>query len=238
MDRTRGWTGLLSSVVALGLMAGGARADALLSNDVAPNTVDVPTLLAYSTVGSTIGTDGVSGATGSTPAITFVPVSGSALTPSTLSLGSFQASALGDGQSVTYNNTPFDIKFTATSVNGAGDFLPNGTPIDVKGVLNGTLTGADQSGVTATFGPAGTSGAFAYPTFVTGLYTNLLKIPDNPISVAPSTTNSGLTSAQAYVASALTPNSPVPEPSTVVLFAATIAGLGFRHRIRRARAAG
>jgi hypothetical protein len=228
----------LNSAVALVLVAtavGRGRADTIESG-VSATTVDTPTVMAYTTVGSTVGSGvGTDGTAQSV--VSFVPVSGTALTPSNLSLGSFQAAALADGQSVTFDNTPFTIKFTATSVNGATDFQPNDTPFDIKGFLNGTLTGDNHSTVTATFGPIGSTGPQSLPLFATGLYTNLLKVPDNPLSIVPSTTNSGRTTAQAYVASSLSPNSPVPEPSTVVLFSATIAGLAFRHRIRRARAA-
>jgi hypothetical protein len=171
--------------------------------------------------------------------ISYVPVTGTALTPSTLSLGSFQAAPLADGQAISYYNTPFDIKLTATAVNGVTGVTPNATPIDITGVLNGTLNGKNQSSVTATFGPIGTTGgAYTYPSFATGLYTNVLTVPNNPLAIVPSTTNGGVTTAQAQVVTSLTPTSPVPEPSTVVLFAATIAGLAFRHQIRRARAAG
>ena len=151
MRRTLGWTGLRTSVVAFGLVASAAgvsRADPMTS-----------TLIAYETVG-TIGTAGVTtgGVPPATPAISIVPLTGGAfMSPSTLDLGMFQTSALGAGQSVTYSNTPFDIKFTVDGVNGQTGFMPNGTPVDLHGVLNGTLTGSNQSSVMATFDAPGLS---------------------------------------------------------------------------------
>lgn len=226
MRRTLGWTGLRTSVVAFGLVAAAAgitRADPMTS-----------TLIAYDTVGSSIGTSGVTTSGGATtPALSFVPLTGGAfMSPSTLDLGMFQTAALAAGQSVTYSNTPFDIKFTVDGVNGQTGFMPNGTPVDLTGTLNGTISGPNQSSVMATF-DAPASSAFA-----TGLYANTLAITNNPVSVVPSTTNNGMTTVQAMLTTTITPATPAPEPSTVVLFAATIAGLGLRHRLRRARAAG
>jgi hypothetical protein len=242
MRRKRGWTRLRTSFVALALAAaatGHAQASSMSTDPL--TTSSSATLLTYDTVGSWIDTTGVT-STGSPTmsGVTYSPTTGSSfLTPSSLSLGGFQANALGSGQTITYANTPFHIKLTADAVNGQAGFQPNGTPIDISGVLNGTLSGANQSTVTATFNkPLDSTGAATNPaayTFLTGLYNNTLQIPDNPLTIVPSTANNGMTTAQAVLAdSSIT--SPVPEPSTIVLFAATVAGLGFRHRIRKARA--
>ena len=248
MRRIRGWTGLQTSVVALGLVAaasGVTRADPMTSTS---------TLLAYDTVGSSVGTTGVTSYTTDSngvmtptavptgPAISFVPLTGGAfMSPSSLSLGMFKADALAAGQSVTYNNTPFNIKFKVDGINGTPSvmadgttpgFLPNGTPVDITGVLNGTLTGANQSTVSVKFNPP------ASAAFATSLYSNTLQISDNPLSIVPSMSNGGMTSAQAVLTTVLTPATPAPEPSTIVLFAVTTAGLGLRHRLRRGRAVG
>jgi PEP-CTERM motif len=251
MSRTSGWTRLRSSFVALGLVAGVAsfaHASSMTSpSSTTPITDPSTTVLAYST-SSSIGNTGISGnGTG----LQFNTVAGGAfLAPSNISLGSFQSTGLAAGQSTTYSNTPFDVAFNATALNGAGLFSasnpsgiqPNQTPINVGGVLNGTLSGPNQSTVTATFGTFDSSGSFTpfsatnnTVNFTTGLYTNSLTLPVGAIDIVPSTTNNGLTSLQAF----LTNNSvtsPVPEPSTLVLFAATVVGLGFRHRLRKARA--
>lgn len=220
MRRSRGWTGLAAWMIALGVVAaaaGGAQAS--------------PVLLNYDTLGSTISTTGTTGLdSGAASPIQFVPATGGFfLSPSSFSLGAFQASALADGKSVTYNNTPFNIKLTADQLNSQSGFQPNETPISISGVLNGTLSGANQSTVVATFTNPGDPGY----TFATGLYQNTMKISDSPLTIVPSTTNNGLTTAQA-VLTASSYTAPVPEPATMVLFAATIAGFGLRRKLRRA----
>lgn len=242
MRRTSGWTRLRNSFFALGLVAaaaGVARADSMDS-----------ALLAYDTTASTIGTTGVTftGLTSNPNAISYQSVIGASfLAPSSLSLGSFQAAALGAGQSVTYNNTPFDIKFNVDGLNGQkGPFASTDTPmpLEITGVLNGTISGPNQANVTATFNPTNIVGATpGTPTyaFLTGIYANTLQITNNPLTIVPSTTNGGLTSVQGFLNStpASLPSSAVttPEPSTVLLFGATIVGFGFRQRLRKARAA-
>jgi hypothetical protein len=221
MRRTRGWTGLATTVVALGLVSGAAQASAI-STTSDPSTVissNQTPVLSYDTVGSTISTTNVSG----TPGISFVPASGgSFLAPSSLSLGSFMASALPDGQSTTYTNTPFSLTFNADGINGTA-VQPNQTPVTVSGVLNGTLTGKNQSSVVATFNSITPS------PFQTGLYSNTLGIPSSSMLVVPSTSNNGMSTVQATLSSTAT-GVPVPEPSTVVIFGAAIVGLGLWRR--------
>ncbi len=224
MRRILGWTGVRTSVVAFGLVAAAAgvtRAD----------TIPSAALLAYDSNG-TVGTTGV---TGDASAVSIKSLIGSFYSQSNLNMGVFQTKALDPGQTVTFANTPFDIKFKIDDVNNSATpghpITPNTTPIDVTGVLNGTLTGSNQSSVVATFDPGP-------HLFTAGPYANTLTITNNPLSIVPSSSNNGMTSSQATVASQLAVATPAPEPSTVVLFAATIAGLGFRHRLRRARAAG
>jgi hypothetical protein len=230
MRRIRGWTGLRAWVIALGLAVAAERgtlASSISSTDPGSSSSPSSTLLTYDSVNSWIDPTGI---TGDPKAIQIVPVTGgSFLAPSSLSLGSFQTKALDAGQSVTYNQTPFHFRFTADAVNGQS-VQPNQTPIDVTGVLNGTLSGANASSVTATFDKRSTGNY----TFLTGLYSNTLTVPDSPLSIVPSTTNNGLTTAQALLTNtAIT--SPVPEPSTLLVFAAAISGLGLRQQVRRRR---
>ena len=209
MRMSCGWTGFRAGVLALGfvaLSAAGVRADAIMS---------------YTTSGS-IDSAGVSGP----GIISFIPVSNGAFNaPSAFSLGDFQVAALPDNQSTTYTNTPFHITYLANSVNGVAPD-PNETPIQVSGVLNGDISGANQSNVVATFDPLPKS------AFQTGAYKNTLKILDSPLSLVPSSTNNGQTSAQARLDTV-----PVPEPTSIALFVTTLAGLGVRHRVRARRAA-
>jgi hypothetical protein len=230
MRKIRGWTGLWASVIALGFVVAaerGAVASAISGAGSSSSNGASSTLLSYDSVNSWIDPTGI---TGDSKAIQIVPVTGASfLAPSSLSLGSFQTKALDSGQSVTYNQTPFHFKFTADTVNGQV-VQPNQTPIDVTGVLNGTLSGANSSSVTATFDKPSTGNY----TFLTGLYSNTLTVPDSPLTIVPSTTNNGQTTAQAILSnSAIT--SPVPEPSSVLVFAAAIVGLGLRQQIRRGR---
>lgn len=237
MYRIRGWTGLRTSVIAFGLVAAAAQ-----TAQAAPITTPTGPMMTYdTTVGSFIGP---SGQTSVTDPITYVPVSGASfLAPSSLSLGAFKVSALPAGQSVTYNDTPFSIKFSPTKI---GDSTPTSdqVPFNITGHLSGTISGPSQSNVVATFDkpPVTTAkGSAADVTdpayqFKAGLYANTLKVADNPLSLVPSTSNNGMTSLQANLVSS-TFTAPVPEPSTILLFAATAAGLGLRRRIRRARLA-
>lgn len=227
MRRIRGWTGLMGSVVALGLvaaLAGGAQA--------AP-------MMTYDTIGSTIGSSTVA----DPGAVSYVPVSGASfLAPSALSLGAFQIKPVADGQTVTYNNVPFTITLNSTMVGGAAP-NPNTTPVSITGTLNGTVNGPSQTNIVATFNqpapitnPDGTVNKDPGYQFVTGLYSNTLHVADNPLHLVPSTTNGGSTSVQALLTNSVV-TAPVPEPSTLLLFAATVAGLGLRRQIRRARLA-
>lgn len=221
MHMTRGWTTLRLSVVALGLCAvtnRGVQADAILT----PATT-VKSDMTYSTAGS-IGTTGISGPN----VISFVPESsGTITTPSAFSLGTFVVGYLPPGQMTSYDHTPFSISYTAEKVN---DQLPsaNETPITIRGFLNGTVTGPSQSDVVATFSP------IDKPTFLTGAYLNSLSVLDPQVSLVPSTTNFGRTTAQGHLRVSA---APVPEPSTAALFVVAIAGLGLRHRLRRRGAA-
>ena len=214
MRMTRGWTALRTTVAALGIAT------------LAASGADAAALMSYSTVGSTIDSTGVTGV----GAISLNTVNGGSFSnPSSFSLGEFQVAELPEGTTTSYENTPFHFTFQSKTIDGV-EPIPNGTPVVVSGMLNGTVTGGSQSTVVATFNPA------PMPTFQTGLYTNTLTIPDVSLSLVPSTANGGRTTAQAYLtATANAP--PVPEPTTIALFLTTLAGLGLRHRVRARRAA-
>jgi hypothetical protein len=209
-------------VFALGLVAataGGAQAAAITA------TTAASPLLAYDTVNSSIGTTGITG----TPVIDFIPATGAVMAPSNMSFGKFEIVAPSSG-TTTYSNTPFSIQVTPDAVNGTA--LTGQTPVTVTGVFNGTVSSASQTDVVATFNPLTQS------TFQAGQYANTLGLPNSPLSLVPSTINNGDTTLQASITSAVSPAaSPVPEPSTLALFAATIVGLGFRRRILARRVA-
>jgi hypothetical protein len=172
----------------------------------------------YSTTGNIISTTGVTGAN----VISFNSVAGgSFLSPSSFSLGEFLIASLPVGQTTTYVNTPFEIIYHANRINGV-DLEANETPIKLTGVLNGKVSGPNQSSVVASFDPLPDT------EFRTGDFLNTLTLTGSVLLV-PSSNNGGRTTAQGQIASTY---SPVPEPATVTVFLAAIAGLGLRRRLR------
>lgn len=230
MRMTRGWTGPRTAVVALtlGLLA----APAVQASTMSGTTVSEAEVTAALESGAatsvneytTAGTIGLSGITGPN-AIGFNSVAGgSFLAPSAFSLGEFLVSALPAGVSTTYDNTPFEINYIAQKVNGETP-VDNGTPIKVTGVLNGTMTGPNQSSVVATFDPIEES------EFRTGDFLNKISV-NGMILLVPSSNNGGRTTAQATLSASYSPVPPVPEPATITVFLAAIVGLGLRRRMQ------
>jgi hypothetical protein len=226
MLKSRGWAGLRWTLATLSLctlLTRAAPADAIDSTLEATATPvpaePVKSDMVYGTSGS-IGMTGITGAN----VISFVPEAAGAFTsPSAFSLGTFVVGYLPPGQTTTYDHTPFSITYAALKVNDE-EPMPNQSPITVSGFLNGTVTGPTQSDVVATFSPV------ANPTFLTGDYINKLSVLDPQVSLVPSTTNGGRTTAQAHIQVSA---APIPEPTTIALFATTIVGLGLRRRLVR-----
>jgi hypothetical protein len=207
-------TGLRRAAITFGLCA-------MMTSGLSasPSESSLSSLMQFGTSGQ-VGTTGITGPN----VISYVPVSsGSFTTPSAFSLGTFVVGYQPQGTTTTYDHTPFSITYTAQKVNGDVP-KPNETPITITGFLNGSVSGPDQSNVVATFDPIGT------PNFITGAYANTLSVLDPQVSLVPSTTNSGQTTAQAHLEVVA---APIPEPATIALFLTTIAGLGLRHRLRR-----
>ena len=176
---------------------------------------------------STSGVIQLSGITGSN-VISFNSVGDGAFTaPSAFSLGEFKTIALPAGQSTTYTNTPFSITYVAQKVDGGVPTI-NETPITITGHLNGAVSGPYQSNVVATFDAPSKS------SFQTGGVINTLQVLGTTGFLVPSSTNGGVTTAEGRITLVQAPG--VPEPATVALFLAGIAGYGLRRR-RRAVAA-
>ena len=184
MRMTRGWTGLRTAVIALGLIAWSApHADAdgirkITSCNTAPR---VP-----------------SGPTGSpAPAMSSAscPCSPRSVdTASNISLGYFQVAPLAAGQSTTYNDTTFTMTFGPGTFNSTA---LSDAPITVTGHLNGTVTGPYQSSVQVSFDP------ISSPTFAVAGGTGTLSLLKNDQELlVPSSVNNGQTTLQAQIATA------------------------------------
>lgn len=231
MLRPGGWAGLRWTLATLALgtvMARGAAADVIDSaaaqaEAAAAAAAPVVTDMMYATSGS-IGMTGVTGAN----VISFIPEAASAFsTPSAFSLGTFVVGYLPPGAKTTYDKTPFTITYTALKLNGK-EPTKNETPITISGFLNGTVAGPSTSSVVATFSP------ISDPRFNLDDYVNRISVLDPQVALVPSTTNGGRTTAQAHLRVVA---APIPEPTTIALFATTLVGLGLRRRFTRRNAA-
>ncbi len=182
------------------------------------------------------------------PAITFEGVGfrqnsfGSFGLNSNVSLGAFTVSTLADGSSTTYKNTPFTLIYNPVGVNG--DTFGN-HPITITGDLNGTVNG-NQSSVVATFNPI-KSPVFQTPDVT---YLSSISVPNaaQGLLLVPPTTFGGLTSIEASVVTSSSVQPPplggggstppittAPEPTTMVILATSLVGLGLRRRLRLGR---
>ena len=210
MRMTKGWTGLRTAFVAVGLLAGHAP------------LAQADSILEYTTAGGP-GTTGVSGA----PVISFVPVQNESVdTASNISLGTFVVAGLTAGESTTYNNTPITLSLIPDSFNGTA---LSDKAIQITGMLNGTVTGPYQSNVEVTFNP------ITNPTFAIGSGgTGSLSLTNHSELLVPSSVNDGQTTLQAQVATTGIV-AEAPEPSSIALFLSTVCGLGLRRYVQSRR---
>lgn len=179
--------------------------------------------IVYDTSGL-VGNTGVTG----TNVISFVSVSQNSFTaPSTLSLGTFVVAALPEGQTTTYNHTPFAMSFAIKTVNGI-NVAANPPMLTLTGFLNGTVTGSNLSTVIAQFDPISDGKIVLGPDMSV-----VLTLPSPQRTLVPSTTLGGKSTAEAFVQ----PFVRTPEPGVMALFAVVGAGVGLRQLRRRAKVA-
>lgn len=212
MRKTQGWIGARLAVATVAVAIGVApRAWASPTNVTDYLTTSKPTVFMNSGL-NVISFNAVAG--------------GQYESPSSVSLGEFVVNPLPTGASVKFENTPFEIMFQTTKVNGD---IPevNETPLKFVGKLNGELTGNTKSSVVATFDPVQPD-----PTFRTGDFMNTLTVPSSFLLV-PSSTNGGRTTVQSTITSTYYPlPTPAPEPTTIAVFVMAGVGLGLRRRLR------
>jgi hypothetical protein len=232
MRMTQGWTGLRTAVVALGFFIcaqTGAKAASITS-------ANSDATVGYSTAGSVDTTTTADGVTG-TNVISFVPITNSQVSAtSNIPLGYFQVAAEPTGQSTTYANTPFSINFIPGTI--AGETPTSSSPVTITGVLNGTITGSNQSSVVATFNTF--NGVSTLET-ADATYKSTLSIPQSSmLPLVPSSAGNGATTVEGMIATKLSPNNevPAPEPSTIALFLSTVCGLGLRKYVLARRQRG
>jgi hypothetical protein len=213
MRMTRGWTGLRTAVIALGLLVGNApRTDAAA-------TTSTPDLLQYSVAGI-VGNTGITG----NNVISYVPVQNAEIDPtSNIPLGSFQVAPLPVGSMTTYQNTPFTLTYVPTEFNGSP---LTDTPVTVTGTLTGSVSGPYQSSVQVTFDPLTTNGFQLAP----GSSSELNLLPGDQKLLVPASAG-GITTMEGQIATTGLPT-PAPEPSTIALFLSTVCGLGLRRYVQ------
>ncbi len=212
MQMTQGWKRLQSVAIALGLFAW------------AGMTAKADGILTYGTSGFITGTQGVTG----TNVITYESITNASVdTSSNLQLGSFQVAAVTPDATTTYSNTPFTINVLPSAYNS--DPLTSFTPLQITGVLNGSVSD-NQSNVIATL-------TLPNNTFTLGNATSTLAGLPSSLLIVPSSSAGGTTTIEAAIntVGTVNPQAPVPEPSTIALFLSTVGGLALRRYVQARR---
>ncbi len=173
-----------------------------------------------------------------TPDITFVPISsGTFASPSAASLGYFQVGQQANGTSTTYTDTPFSISYKPVST--ASIPITSG-PITISGTLTGTIStdamGNQSSHVIATFDKVDTSPVFQTPN---GSFVSTVSVDNSPLNLVAYSAGAN-TTVQADIATTAAPQGPpsavsAPEPTTMVILASSLVGLGLRKKLRMGR---
>ncbi len=205
MHMTRGWTGLRTAVIALGIIAGtttGGKAD----------------MLTYSSIGTIDPFTGVTG----TPVIGFKSLTDvSIASSSNVPVGAFQLTALPSDQTTTYDDTPFRISFVPHTYDGIAINDAN-VPL-ITGTLTGTVT-PNASNVVATINSI-TNATLPLPGA-----TSTITVPGTQLLLVPAVVGSdGITTVEAAITTNTGINEiPAPEPSTIAIFLSAVGGIGLR----------
>jgi hypothetical protein len=180
----------------------------------------IETPITYSTYGSVDGF-GVDGP----PILYFQGVPYSSLTTgSSFNLGKFAVAATPEAGSATYTNVPFHIAVRVQSVDGSA-VNPNDTPVTLSGTLSAVLTDGQITSLNAHFAPpvALPGGAGPYPTwtnpFQLGSYMGYLSVDSTGDGGAPIQGTMNVSN--------------VPEPTSILVFAAAGGFLALRARRTR-----
>jgi hypothetical protein len=167
------------------------------------------------TTSGQIGTDGVTGFNAISFRSQADPIWG---TTGTRYLGQFLTAPLPPGVTTTYNNTSFSISLLPVGLQLDGNwYTQNLQPVVLKGRLNGTLNGSDYSNVVASFDPVNPwvdivqGGLSGSTTFLSGVGPFVIK-------------SAGTTDATMSWLTLANPSPvPVPEPTTLAIFASGMA---------------
>lgn len=150
-------------------------------------------------------------------------------------LGEFLVAALPDGVSTHYDRTGFAIGLSISEVNG--NRVPTvDDPLWLTGELDGTVTGSDFSDLSITFRSVIDYvppdilvfiDRFSAPTFQThGTQVSLI-LPSESLSLGSSATNGGRTPLLGTLNV-----TPVPEPTSLLVFTLAALGCGFLRKRR------
>jgi hypothetical protein len=186
----------------------------------------------YNTTGS-IGSQGITG----NPVVSFRGVEdGSLTTGNRFALGQLVINPLPDGVRTDYRDTPFEIQFSAKTIDGVVPSV-NETPNVLHGFLSGWVVGSDYSNLRASFipdpypsttNPGGPLPLDYHAPFRIESLTVALWPEPLSSSLNPSGSNDGRMTLQGTLSVYAT-----PEPTSIVVFSLFATGFLIHRTYRR-----